>query len=158
MNIIYSNTEKHPNGEHGTIMVFGLAKKRGDSVVYSTRMTDALASVLSKHQLAFYSMEDERRDGELPWRNVRDNIARVGGQPPAAFIGMAWNIRRTLTGEQYENLVREIANAVDPSINLGERGESAGTVDDVLKNIRVKEPKPKPKDADETEQTNGEAA
>ena len=63
MNIIVTKDEGHPVPFGKTtdeslpdfsVCFFGLARHRGDNIIYSTRVTDSFFTVIKKHGLTFY--------------------------------------------------------------------------------------------------------
>lgn len=113
--VIISDSEAHPvppgvlfdapQGCDQAIYFFGLARKRGDNVVSSTKLHDNLFDVFARHGLSLYNGVIDNMDRE------RSNImVRHGGN--VHFVGMPYNIRNTLGASQYRELVREIANAI----------------------------------------------
>lgn len=134
MNILFSATEKHPNSGEPTVNVFGLARRRGDNVVYATRMTDALSSVLTKHGLIYYAAAEEERHGLLPWRELRARLAEQGRGAVTEFLGMPWNIRQELNSKAYKALVCELAQAITDAPS-----ESSGTASDMIGRLPVRE-------------------
>lgn len=115
MKIEISSTEKHPisagvfrdeqNTDH-LVIIFGIAKVRGDNMVYSTRVTDAFFDVLKKYGLTYL------RNTEL---GAHQQAKRLAGAQGMNFdsIGMAYNIRLIMNAETYTALINELCKAID---------------------------------------------
>ena len=120
MNILISGTESHPvnssaftlnKEDKRAIVVYGLAKKRGDNIVASSRISDSLFTVLSGHtpRLTYYEVPE--LDPVQPQDETKERLAGFGIR--ADFVGIAYNIRKTLTRETYEKLLKDIGKAIE---------------------------------------------
>lgn len=120
MNILISETERHPI-EGGSlrkeeeskhfILVFGLGKRRGEKFVYSTRVTDPLFTVLQRHNLKLYTRQMEEGHGRM--MHVINKNRAMSMDVILDFVGVSYDLRQTMSAEDYKTLITEICEAID---------------------------------------------
>lgn len=118
-NILLSQSEKHPLASENVridtskktlLVVYGLARRRGDNCVAISRYTDDVQTVLSKYALTLYQIPSD--DPVQPQEPAREHLAEQGIR--LDFAGIAWNIRRgadAWTAEKYETFLAELSDA-----------------------------------------------
>lgn len=120
MNILLSGSESHPIGanvftlsreDKRAVLFYGLAKKRGDNVIASSRVTDAFYTVLENHnpRLAYYEIPE--LDPVKPQEEAREHMAQFGIR--LDFVGIAFNLRKDLSADAYKKLLEDIAKAIE---------------------------------------------
>lgn len=119
-NVLLSNTEVHPINsgtltinpmKKSVLIVFGLAKRRGENIVSVTRFTDDVATVLTRYGLTLYQIPST--DAVIPQEPAREGFAERGIR--CDFVGIAWNIRRgatAWTSDKYTTFLSELSEAL----------------------------------------------
>jgi len=117
--IVITDSEPHPirpgilvgNDERNIIIVFGLARRRGDDSVYSTKVTVKLMEFLSEKGISLLDKDEKLESDYAHFKthlNARHNVA---------MVGISYNIRKTWGMDRYRDLLIGIKDCLyDPSV------------------------------------------
>lgn len=117
MNIVLSASEKHPLTQEilemdpqnrDMLVVFGLAKTRGDNKVFCDHVNADLIAFLNEKQIGLLQPTDGTT---LPLaQNTKAIFEGRGFQ--VTLLGMAYNIRQEWTPEKYREFLDGVKNAL----------------------------------------------